>query len=333
MASCREAVQCRDTTPLVSVVTPCYNHAPYLVDYFGGLLAQTYRNIELVFHDDGSTDDSWAIAKSYEDELRRTFARVSLTRSTNCGAHATLERVVAAATGEYLCILESDDYYRPTKIEKSVEFLEESPAFGAVHTECTYRFADRTEERYWRSEQRAIPAGDVFRTLATQYNFIMTCTFCARRDVFLRHARLSTYRQRRYLMADYPIFLDIASKENIGYIDEPLSIYRCLDGSASRPHDPVSRYRFQVSTYQIMIDAIRDHNRYTEEIPRLMDNLNTYRYSQGEELRLYSEYLQGYHWIKKTRPELVTAGFRLRRLSVLWLAILRVVREQLGRLR
>ena len=109
--------------PLVSVVTTCYRHAPYLPDYFEGLLAQTYPNIELIFLDDGSPDDSWDVAKQYESALRARLSRVVMLRQENLGMFAAIQRVSELATGEFVCILESDDYYLPTKIEENVRVI------------------------------------------------------------------------------------------------------------------------------------------------------------------------------------------------------------------
>ena len=243
----------------MTVITPCYNHGPYLPDYFEGLLAQSYRDVELIFHDDGSTDNSWQVAKSYEERLRKHFRRVVMETGPNVGFLGVLERAVALVTGAYVCILESDDYYLPGKLEKTVGLLLADPELGAVHGETTFLYPDRVEERHWRAVGRSIPVGDVFRELLVGDNFIMTCSFCARADLFLEHVDFSEYRRREYRMADYPAFLDVAAHAHIGYLDEPLSVYRVLPESASRSEDPLKTALFSESYLRIKIDYLRDY--------------------------------------------------------------------------
>ncbi len=244
--------------PLVTVITPCYNHAPYLADYFEGLLAQTYRNVQLLFHDDGSIDGSLKIARSYESRLREHFADVNITTGSNAGFFKVLIRTQELVAGEYVCILESDDYYYPHKLARTVAFLIENPNYGAVHTETDYLKSDGIERRHWESSGTAVSAGSVLRELI-RVNFIMTCSFCCRSELFKRYVSFDLYSNSEYLMADYPMFLDIAAHEEIGYIDESLSVYRVVDESASRsqlePAQDTSVSRFPLS------DKVRLHRK------------------------------------------------------------------------
>src|SRR5271166_2129954 len=109
--------------PLVSIVSMCYRHEPFLDDYFQSLLRQTYENIEVIFLDDGSPDGSWEKARKYESDLRARCRRVIMQTQPNAGMHATLQRVMSQSMGDLVCILESDDFYHPTKIEENVNYL------------------------------------------------------------------------------------------------------------------------------------------------------------------------------------------------------------------
>ena len=103
--------------PTVSVVVPSYNHAPYLGEALRSVYAQTYRQIELIVIDDGSTDGSAAIAR----EILRScpFPHRFVARE-NRGAHATLNEAIALATGAYINPLNSDDAFTPTRIDAMV---------------------------------------------------------------------------------------------------------------------------------------------------------------------------------------------------------------------
>jgi len=95
--------------PLLSVVIPCYNVAPYLRQCLDSVLDQTWPNLEIIVNDDASTDDSPAIIREYE---ARYSGRVrGIYRAQNRGLSFTRNDGVAHAQGEYLTFLDSDDFY------------------------------------------------------------------------------------------------------------------------------------------------------------------------------------------------------------------------------
>src|SRR5256885_11934472 len=114
------------TQPLVSIVIPAYNHAPYLPETIESVLRQTYQNWELLIIDDGSTDATPEIVQRYSD------ARIRPYRQENHGLSATVNRGIELAHGEYFAFLPSDDLYEPDKLAIQVPVLEENPAVGAV---------------------------------------------------------------------------------------------------------------------------------------------------------------------------------------------------------
>ena len=120
-------------TPLVSVVVPSFNHAPYLRSALESVYAQTYRNIELIVIDDGSTDDSAHIART--SLAACPFPHQLIVRE-NRGAGATLNEAVSLANGRYINPLNSDDLFAAQRIERLVNAAESSESelvFSATH--------------------------------------------------------------------------------------------------------------------------------------------------------------------------------------------------------
>lgn len=107
--------------PTVSVVVPSYNHAPYLRAALESIYAQTYRQIELVVIDDGSTDGSAEIARTSLQSC--PFPHRLITRE-NRGAHATLNEAIALTTGAYINPLNSDDLFAPERLALLVNALQ-----------------------------------------------------------------------------------------------------------------------------------------------------------------------------------------------------------------
>lgn len=105
--------------PLVSVVISCYNHEKYIKASILSILNQTYKNIELIVYDDGSTDDSPKILEKLAKEHNFFFKR-----HDNIGYTATLNKALKKCNGKYITILGSDDISFIDKIEKQIIFLE-----------------------------------------------------------------------------------------------------------------------------------------------------------------------------------------------------------------
>ncbi|WP_425307936.1 glycosyltransferase family 2 protein [Ammonicoccus fulvus] len=110
--------------PLVSVVIPVYNTAPYLVECLETVLDQTHRNLEVICVDDGSVDHSTELL----DRIALTDPRVRVIRQDHHGVGATRNVGIRAATGELLTFVDSDDLVAPTLVETLVDALGKADA-------------------------------------------------------------------------------------------------------------------------------------------------------------------------------------------------------------
>ena len=106
--------------PLITAVINNYNYARYLHNAIGSVLRQTYKNIELIVVDDGSTDHSREIIASYGDKVKPILTE-------NGGQAHAVNLAAAAANGKYVAFLDSDDFWVPTKIQKMVELADSRP--------------------------------------------------------------------------------------------------------------------------------------------------------------------------------------------------------------
>lgn len=111
-----------ETLPLVSVIVPCYNHQKYVRDAVKSILNQTYKNIELIVLDDGSTDNSPAILSDLSNKYGFFYEH-----QINMGLNQTLNKGLSIAKGKYICPFASDDVMFLDRIEKQVNALESHP--------------------------------------------------------------------------------------------------------------------------------------------------------------------------------------------------------------
>jgi glycosyltransferase involved in cell wall biosynthesis len=117
---------------LVSIIIPCYNAERWLSHAILSCLEQTYRPIEIVVIDDGSTDGSLDIIKSYDKVI-------TWETGPNRGGNAARNRGFALSKGEYIQFLDADDYLLPEKIARQVAFLEETGA-DVVYGDWRHQF-------------------------------------------------------------------------------------------------------------------------------------------------------------------------------------------------
>ncbi|MES4905916.1 MULTISPECIES: glycosyltransferase family A protein [unclassified Streptomyces] len=123
------------SAPVVSVVIPCHGYGHYLPQAVHSVLAQTYPDWELVVVDDGSTDDTAAVARSLIAE--HPGRRIRLLRQANAGVSAARNAGVAATTGRYVLPLDADDVIAPTMLERTVAVLDQRPEIAIVSTDVS----------------------------------------------------------------------------------------------------------------------------------------------------------------------------------------------------
>ncbi len=112
---------------LISVVIPTYNHAHFLVDAIESALAQNYPLVEIIVVDDGSTDNTPEIMAAYTD-------RVHYIRQANRGLSGARNTGILAARGEFIALLDADDFWQPTYLQVTQATLAADSGLGAVHT-------------------------------------------------------------------------------------------------------------------------------------------------------------------------------------------------------
>ncbi|MEH2425607.1 MAG: glycosyltransferase family 2 protein [Nostoc sp.] len=109
--------------PKVSVIIPAYNTEAYIAKAIESALEQTFTDIEVIVVDDGSSDKTVEVAKSFADQRLKV-----IVNQQNLGVSAARNRALKAAQGEWVAVLDSDDWYAPERLEKLVLLAEETNA-------------------------------------------------------------------------------------------------------------------------------------------------------------------------------------------------------------
>lgn len=238
--------------PLVSVVVPTYNRAQLVCDALDSVAAQTWRPIEIVVVDDGSTDASREAIVEWRERNEDQSLSLCYIHQANQGQNAARNTGIAAARGEFIAFLDSDDVYLPAKLEKQVALLARHKEFGAAY--CGIVDVDLRDGAR-RILPHAYPQGQLFERLLVRDITAPTSTYLIRRTVIEDVGALCSEIDGR---TDWEMTLRIARRYPIGAVAEPLIEFRAHEGPrtmANRQRE-IGGYRYIREKYRAELAAL-----------------------------------------------------------------------------
>ncbi|MCA9408093.1 MAG: glycosyltransferase [Candidatus Omnitrophica bacterium] len=201
----------------VSIIIPAYNKAELTIRTIESVLKQTYKNIEIIVIDDGSTDHTQQALAVYEGKIRYIY-------KDNGGACSARNLGIKLATGEFIGILDCDDLYCERKIELSMKYLTDHPEFDIVHT-AAY-FIDGEDKIIGQYSHPKSRKQGVIANRLIMGNFICNSTVIIRKKCF---DEVGVFDETFFTPADWDMWIRLAEKFKVGYLDIPLSKYRVTD--------------------------------------------------------------------------------------------------------
>jgi GT2 family glycosyltransferase len=210
----------------VSIVVPAHNAASFLGDTLRSLVTQTYRDLEIIVVDDGSTDDTAAL-------VRNSFPNVILLQQPNLGVAVARNAGIARASGAYVAPIDADDQWMPTAVERLVECLDASNG----HVGVAYAWSAHIDERGQRTGgyNASLIAGAVWSTLLC-HNFIGNASATLIRKSCFDVSGLydpSFRQQGSQGCEDWDLYLRIARQFEYRVVPEILIEYRKVSSSMS----------------------------------------------------------------------------------------------------
>jgi len=215
--------------PLVSVCCITYNHEKYIRDAIEGFLMQkTTIPIEILIHDDASTDGTADIIKEYEAKCPDIIKPIYQTENQySKGINPYPVFVYPRARGKYIALCEGDDYWiDPYKLQKQVDFLEANPDCSLCFHASKHIYA-KNPARFYIQKPKPIPADkkfDIKDAILGGGGFMATNSM-----VFLREYIIEPPEwMAKAPVGDLPLMLILASRGKMAYIDEIMSVYRIM---------------------------------------------------------------------------------------------------------
>ena len=199
--------------PIVSIIIPTYNRADLISRSVKSVLNQTFKNFEIIIVDDGSTDDTENVVKSFDD-LRIKYIKCE----KNKGACVARNIGIKIAKGKCIAFQDSDDEWLPEKLKKQMNIFKTLPQENIVYT------------GFWRikdNKKTYIPLGRVRQKEGNIYkellkgNFISTQTILAKKECFKKAGMFDENLPR---FQDWDLVLRLAKYYNFKFIDEPLAL-------------------------------------------------------------------------------------------------------------
>jgi glycosyltransferase involved in cell wall biosynthesis len=253
-----------------SVIIPLYNKASYVAKAIKSVLSQSIDDYDLVILDDGSKDDSFAVAsKAIEghDNCR-------LFHQDNAGVSITRNHAVAMRQGEYLCFLDADDWWNPSFLEEMSKLIEALPEAGIYGTNYTIvnetqrktRVANIGVEKDF--EKGYINYCQVYAKTLTMP--LWTGAVCMPRKVF---NEFGGFPKGIKLGEDFMLWIRIALKYKVAFLNKPLAYYNqdvdLVNRGVGKLYNPNEHMLWN-------LDFLAEEEMTNSDYKQLIDNLRTY---------------------------------------------------------
>lgn len=227
----------------VSVLVMTYNHERFIRQALDSVLTQeTNFPYEVIISEDCSTDGTRAIVQEYKSRLPEKIRLILSER--NIASNAVVVRGIEAATGQYVALLDGDDYWvSPYKLQKQMEYLDRHPECSICFHNARVIHEDGSREPWlWNhAGQREITA----LTDILMDNYIATCSTMFRKGMF---DCFPDWYDSFFPITDWPLHILNAEHGKIGYINEVMGVYRYHRGGL---YSPLSQAEKQAATLKL----------------------------------------------------------------------------------
>ncbi len=208
--------------PLVSVIMNCYNGEKYLRESICSVINQTYKNWEIIFWDNQSTDRSRKILKSFKDK------RIKYFRSKNFSKLYTARNLaISKAKGKFISFLDVDDYWINTKLEKQISLFKKEKNLIVVYSNVF--ILNNSNKSYKLFSKDMLPSGKITQNLLSNYRMPVITTIL-KKSIFDKIKFKNNYE----IIGDFDFFTKLSLKGQFGPIQEPLAYYRIHEKNISR---------------------------------------------------------------------------------------------------
>lgn len=249
--------------PLVTVIIPAYNAGSFLAGAVESVLAQTYRNLDVIIVNDGSTDNTQQVAESFIPR------GVRVVNQKNMGVGGVRNTGIKIANGEYIAFLDADDFYLPEKIEKSVRFLQEHPEFDLMYCNMNHYYEEEPDVLYQHREP--FYSGEVFEKLLDGF-FGQLDTVLIPKKCF---DKVGLYDESSKHSEEWDVHLRLArAGYRFGFLDENLVRIRISKSSWSRFSNQPGQKQHNLEVITRLADTMNEEEKKRYRIQERIQRWN-----------------------------------------------------------
>jgi glycosyltransferase involved in cell wall biosynthesis len=222
--------------PRVSVVLPSYNHERFVGRALDSILTQTYQDFEIIITDDGSSDRSVDLLRSYESKDSRIKLFVNrYNRETH-----SLNNCIQVVQGDYIAVAHSDDEFAPSKLREQVDFLDKHPKFAAAFTavRVVNELGQELPNPIFDNTNRS--RHEWLRHFFLNRNCLCHPSVLIRRSVY---DEIGLYNPLMGALADFDMWVRVCLRYEIHVLPERLVNFRILDFSGNTSGDKPENFR------------------------------------------------------------------------------------------
>ena len=217
---------------MISVVIPVFNREALIARAIDSVLSQTLHAYEIIVVDDGSTDNTPNILKSYHDKIRViTIANSGVSKARNVG--------IKNSQGRWICLLDSDDIWHPTKLEEQKRYHDKYPTIMISHTAEKWIRNDK-EIKQKKAHQK--PSGWCFEE-NIDFCKIAPSTIMIEKSVF---EKVGYFDEALEVCEDYDLWLRVLREYELGFVQSVLTTkFAGHDDQLSFKHHSMDRFRIE----------------------------------------------------------------------------------------
>jgi len=197
---------------LVSVIMSAYNAENFIEKSIISIIQQSYKLIEIVICDDGSTDNTASLIKKYGDSVRYIYQQ-------NQGQGIGRNNAVTHSSGDYLAFIDADDQWLPDKIEKQINLFNQNLDTVAVYSDM--EIINEKDEKIGYQAKGKMRRGNIFDCLIQGEYVCGLSSLMVKKNVFLDVGGFSSHRYCQ----DFVLLLKLAYTYSFDFCDEPLVLY------------------------------------------------------------------------------------------------------------
>jgi glycosyltransferase involved in cell wall biosynthesis len=248
----------------VSLITGCYNGEKFIPRCFDSIINQTYMDIEVVFVDDGSTDNSLKIAESFREKFVGKGFDFIVVSQKNMGFYP--QSGIKVSSGKYITTLDIDDLLLPESIKKRAEFMENHPDFSAVRTNGSVVYEDDKKKPISFFMDKFYDSENVFEDLLYGKTTNIPGTYMVKADLLFEYYPDKIVPMNRFTQ-NLQILLPVTYKRKVGYIHESLMQYMRHDQAFTADKNDFETTKKQFESFkEVRRDLLQRMNLLTPDI-------------------------------------------------------------------